>query len=250
MEASKQTGEYENTKMICTLSYKEVGKKIVLLAGEATLSLGVRNKDKFEYYLSIINNDFEESQETWERLNFEITNDAHFKKYTATDGKVCLLFQRKMVFYIAEFLIDEDNDKNMKPFFDTLALFITSNDFQIDLSKAEKEETKDSFIMDYSTIEDINQFIEENYKSFKVNDEVDDLVAKIDSVKLATQKFSEVFPKAELLSAPTKGKIYKYNKEEDRLDKVSDSALSKIYKVDSFTYYLSVEEEKYHQNQL
>ena len=90
MEASKQTGEYENTKMICTLSYKEVGKKIVLLAGEATLSLGVRNKDKFEYYLSIINNDFEESQETWERLNFEITNDAHFKKYTATDGKVCL----------------------------------------------------------------------------------------------------------------------------------------------------------------
>ena len=243
MEASKQTGEYENTKMICTLSYKEVGKKIVLLAGEATLSLGVRNKDKFEYYLSIINNDFEESQETWERLNFEITNDAHFKKYTATDGKVCLLFQRKMVFYIAEFLIDEDNDKNMKPFFDTLSLFITSNDFQIDLSKAEKEETKDSFIMDYSTIEDINQFIEENYKSFKVNDEVDDLVAKIDSVKLATQKFSDVFPKAELVSSPVKGKIYKYNKEEDHLDQVSDSALSKIYKVDSFTYYLSVEEE-------
>lgn len=240
-------GELVDTRMIGVLYFKEVGKPITQLAEEITVSLELRSEEKFQYYLHIFNNDYHDNNDdTWKRFNFQITNDLHFKKYFNSEKNQCIMFQRKNDFYIIEFLVDEQNEKNLPKFLSNLEIFITSHDFRINLEAADKEKTKSEMVMNYETINSISDFIEENFKMFEEKDNIDDIVSKMDNLDLSTKKIKSIFPSAtEVYSGKEyTAKALKYNKEKDLLDSVSNTACCKIYNVDSFTFILSVEESE------
>ena len=43
---------------------------------------------------------------------------------------------------------------------------ITSNDFQIPIEQAKQESTRAQYVPDFNIIEDLDKFLEENFKNF------------------------------------------------------------------------------------
>jgi hypothetical protein len=121
----------------------------------------------------------------------------------------------------------------------------------VDLQKASEEETKTSYVTHLDEIDDINAFIEANYGSiYKAEEEeepkdkinIDKIIEKFDGLKVNQLYFKSSFPNAVPLFS-SKGVLFKYDKEKDNLTSVSENAILRIYKVESFKYYLVVDED-------
>ena len=235
--------EIPNLKLSGSLYIKEIGKKLEKITEECTISLIILNENKFEYLLNIVNDEYEEGDDgNWSNMQIKITNEGHFKFFINSMGNDCLMWQKNLDFFIFELFRDPDIINKKEKFFDKLSELICSNDFQIDLKTAENEETKSQYIMHYDVITDIEKFLEDNYKEFRENKDVDNLISQMSNVQISLIKFKNLFPKATEKFSGT-GNLFKYNKETGNSDLFFENGLFKIYNVDIFKYYIVCEHD-------
>ena len=233
--------EIPNTQLRGNLYLKEIGNPKQQISDEAVISLKILDEENFEYLLHIENEGSDEGIEKWEILQFKITNECHFKTYTNKNENYCLMWQKKLSFFIFEFFNDAEIRSNRPIFMENLSILITSNDFNIDLEKAKKEETKTQYIMVYDVIEDIDKFIDDNYQKFKESNEINEISNQMLNMKLSLIQFQEMFPKSvEIFSK--EGNLFKFNKYSEKTDLIMENGLFKIIKVDLFSYYIVCEE--------
>ena len=235
--------EIPNTQLRGNLYLKEIGNPKQQISDEAVISLKILDEENFEYLLHIENEGSDEGIEKWEMLQFKITNECHFKTYINNNENYCLMWQKKLSFFIFEFFNDAEIKSNRPIFLETLSELITSNDFNIDLEKAKKEETKYQYIMVYDVIEDIDKFIDDNYQKYKESNELNEITNQMLDLKISLIQFKEKFPNS-VEQFSKEGNLFKFNKNTETTDLIIENGLFKIIQVESFSYYIICEENK------
>ena len=236
------TKELSTLNLTGTLYLKKIGENLGQISEECSITLTVINEQNFEYNLNIHNDDYVEGSDIWEHMQFHITNDLHFKVFKNTSGNDCLMWQRSLTFFVFEIFRDEDIVKTFPIFIDKLAELITSNDFQIDAKTASNEETKEQYIMNYGILDNLEKFIEDNYKNMKEEETFDDVINKMGEIKISSQKFNDICPNANNIFSSTQGSLHKYDQNSKSTNVVSNNAIFKIYETGKFSYYIVVEE--------
>jgi hypothetical protein len=102
------------------------------------------------------------------------------------------MWQKNLSFFIFEFFNDAEIKSNRPIFLENLSVLITSNDFNIDIAKAKKEETKSQYIMVYDVIEDIDKFIEDNYQNLKESNQMNEMNKQMLNMKISLIKLNEL----------------------------------------------------------
>ena len=143
------------------LYIKEVNKPFQVLAEECTISLSIKDEATFNYVLNITNED----DTNWKTLTFALSVDSSFCKFINSSGTQCIMWLKGETFYILELFSDETIVKNEPIFCDFLATLITSNDFQIPISEAKNEKTKKEYVPDFDVIENLDDFLQDNFKN-------------------------------------------------------------------------------------
>ena len=236
------TKELSTLNLSGTLYLKKIGENLGQISEECSITLTVINEQNFEYNLNIHNDDYVEGSDIWEHMQFHITNELHFKVFKNTSGNDCLMWQRSLTFFVFEIFRDEDIVKTFPFFIDKLAELITSNDFQIDTKTASNEETKDQYIMNYGILDNLEKFIEDNYKNMKEEETFDDVINKMGEIKISSQKFTDICPNANNIFSSTQGSLHKYDQNSKSTNLISNNAIFKIYETGKFSYYIVVEE--------
>ena len=75
------------------------------------------------------------------------------------------MWLKNETFYVLELFSDETIVKNEPIFFDVLSTLIASNDFQIPISEAKKENTKEQYVANFDVIENLDEFLKQNFKN-------------------------------------------------------------------------------------
>jgi len=254
----------ENLKLVGTLYKKTVGKKRELLSDECSLYMNIMNEKTFDYNLNAYNEEYQfqkgminiktninlNSIDSWESLTYPVTNDLGLK-CCSENGRYALIWEYQRQFYIFYLLTDEMNTKNKDNFINTLVTLIASYESEVDYQKALTFEENKDYILNLDVIENVDQFLEENYSKFyglgeepteehkKIN--IDDITKKFDNMALKQLDFLNSFPNAVNLFTG-KGTLYKYDRLKDDLIAVSSDSKLGIYKVQSFNYYLVVDD--------
>ena len=146
------------------LYIKNIGKEIQLLAEECTISLSIKDEKKFNYVINITNED----DTNWQTMTFALNVDGNFCKYINASGNQCIMWLKGQTFYIFELFCDEAIFKNEPIFINVLSTLITSNDFQIPIEQAKEEKTRKQYVPDFQQIDNLDKFLEENYKNLKM----------------------------------------------------------------------------------
>ena len=219
------------------LYIKELGKQIKQLAEECTISLSIKNEKTFNYVINITNED----DTNWQTMTFALNVDSNFCKYINASGNQCIMWLKGETFYIFELFSDEEIFKNEPVFINVLSTLITSNDFQIPIEQAKEESTRTQYVPDFNTIENLDKFLEENFKNLKAKkmekkliDEMNDLSIQ----KLNKKDFQSKYSKYKEL-CQYQGISLKYKQDTESFIKLSDNVTYlKIVDIGDYSYLL------------
>ena len=224
------------------LYIKELGKQIKQLAEECTISLSIKNEKTFNYVINITNED----DTNWQTMTFALNVDSNFCKYINASGNQCIMWLKGETFYIFELFSDEEIFKNEPVFINVLSTLITSNDFQIPIEQAKEESTRTQYVPDFNTIENLDKFLEENFKNLKEKkmekkliDEMNDLSIQ----KLNKKDFQSKYSKYKEL-CQYQGISLKYKQDTESFIKLSDNVTYlKIVDIGDYSYLLVLEDK-------
>ena len=177
-----------------TLYIKQLNKPFQKLAEECTISLSVIDEKNFNYVLNITNED----DANWKTLSFALNVDSNFCKFVNTSGTQCIMWLKNDTFYILELFNDETIIKNEPIFIDALATLITSNDFEIPISEAKKENTKNQYVPNFDVIDNLDEFLNQNFKNLKIKTEEKKLVNDINNLSLQKMNKKDIESKYEI----------------------------------------------------
>ena len=224
-----------------TLYIKQLNKPFQKLAEECTISLSVIDEKNFNYVLNITNED----DANWKTLSFALNVDSNFCKFVNTSGTQCIMWLKNDTFYILELFNDETIIKNEPIFIDALATLITSNDFEIPISEAKKENTKNQYVPNFDVIDNLDEFLNQNFKNLKIKTEEKKLVNDINNLSLQKMNKKDIESKYEIYKEifAIKGiaMIYKVEKEVYIRINNTDSYL-KIIDIGDFNFLLVLED--------
>ena len=224
-----------------TLYIKQLNKPFQKLAEECTISLSVIDEKNFNYVLNITNED----DANWKTLSFALNIDSNFCKFVNTSGTQCIMWLKNDTFYILELFNDETIIKNEPIFIDALATLITSNDFEIPISEAKKENTKNQYVPNFDVIDNLDEFLNQNFKNLKIKTEEKKLVNDINNLSLQKMNKKDIESKYEIYKEifAIKGiaMIYKVEKEVYIRINNTDSYL-KIIDIGDFNFLLVLED--------
>ena len=228
-------------KLQGTLYIKQLNKPFQKLAEECTISLSVIDEKNFNYVLNITNED----DANWKTLSFALNVDSNFCKFVNTSGTQCIMWLKNDTFYILELFNDETIIKNEPIFIDALATLITSNDFEIPISEAKKENTKNQYVPNFDVIDNLDEFLNQNFKNLKIKTEEKKLVNDINNLSLQKMNKKDIESKYEIYKEifAIKGiaMIYKVEKEVYIRINNTDSYL-KIIDIGDFNFLLVLED--------
>ena len=238
----ESNSENESPSLQGILYIKELGKQIQQLAEECTISLSIKNEKTFNYVINITNED----DTNWQTMTFALNVDSNFCKYINASGNQCIMWLKGETFYIFELFSDEEIFKNEPAFINVLSTLITSNDFQIPIEQAKEESTRTQYVPDFNTIENLDKFLEENFKNLrakkmekKLIDEMNDLSIQ----KLNKKDFQSKYPKYKEL-CQYQGISLKYKQDTESFIKLSDSVTYlKIIDIGDYSYLLVLEDK-------
>ena len=224
------------------LFIKDLGKEIQQLAEECTISLSIKDEKTFNYVINITNED----DTNWKTMTFAINADSNFCKYINASVNQCILWFKGETFYILELFSDEIIFKNEPIFINVLSTLITSNDFQIPIEEAKNESTREQYVPDFNQIDNLDKFLEENFKNLKLKkmekkliDDMNDLsIQKLnkDDFKSKYSKYIEI--------CNYKGISLKYKPETESFIKLSENeTFIKIIDIGDFSYLLVLEDK-------
>ena len=224
-----------------TLYIKQLNKPFQKLAEECTISLSVIDEKNFNYVLNITNED----DANWKTLSFALNVDSNFCKFVNTSGTQCIMWLKNDTFYILELFNDETIIKNEPIFIDALATLITSNDFEIPISEAKKENTKNQYVPNFDVIDNLDEFLNQNFKNLKIKTEENKLVNDMNNLSLQKMNKKDIESKYEIYKEifAIKGisMIYKVEKEVYIRINNTDSYL-KIIDIGDFNFLLVLED--------
>ena len=224
-----------------TLYIKQLNKPFQKLAEECTISLSVIDEKNFNYVLNITNED----DANWKTLSFALNVDSNFCKFVNTSGTQCIMWLKNDTFYILELFNDETIIKNEPIFIDALATLITSNDFEIPISEAKKENTKNQYVPNFDVIDNLDEFLNQNFRNLKIKTEEKKLVNDINNLSLQKMNKKDIESKYEIYKEifAIKGiaMIYKVEKEVYIRLNNTDSYL-KIIDIGDFNFLLVLED--------
>ena len=238
----ESNSENESPSLQGILYIKELGKQIQQLAEECTISLSIKNEKTFNYVINITNED----DTNWQTMTFALNVDSNFCKYINASGNQCIMWLKGETFYIFELFSDEEIFKNEPAFINVLSTLITSNDFQIPIEQAKEESTRTQYVPDFNTIENLDKFLEQNFKNLKAKkmekkliDEMNDLSIQ----KLNKKDFQSKYPKYKEL-CQYQGISLKYKQDTESFIKLSDSVTYlKIIDIGDYSYLLVLEDK-------
>ena len=238
----KSNSENASPSLQGILYIKELGKQIQQLAEECTISLSIKDEKTFNYVINITNED----DTNWQTMTFALNVDSNFCKYINASGNQCIMWLKGETFYIFELFSDEEIFKNEPIFINVLSTLITSNDFQIPIEQAKEESTRTQYVPDFNTIENLDKFLEENFKNLKAKkmekkliDEMNDLSIQ----KLNKKDFQSKYPKYKEL-CQYQGISLKYKQDTESFIKLSDSVTYlKIVDIGDYSYLLVLEDK-------
>jgi hypothetical protein len=236
--------QLEKAKLVGNLYEKEIGRKKKVLADECTLFLSIESDSPINYNLNVVSEENEDESKTSFILDksYSINSDCNFM-ICKEKGRDVLIWEKNKKFYMFYMFVEESNLVVKDLFFDILSILIASHEENISYDEAAKKGGNKAFISDEGKIDDISDFLDKNYSSSSSSvkkSDAGDLVK--DFSKLAIQlNFKEAFPKANCLFE-SKGNLYKYDKTTDNLVCVSQNCFLGIYYVESFNYYLVINE--------
>ena len=224
------------------LYIKDLGKPIQQLAEECTISLSIKDEKTFNYVINITNED----DTNWKTMTFAINVDSNFCKYVNASGNQCIMWLKGETFYILELFSDELIFKNEPIFINVLSTLITSNDFQIPIEEAKNESTREQYVPDFNQIDNLDKFLEENFKNLKLKkmekkliDDMNDLSIQ----KLNKDDFKSKYPKYKEI-CNYKGISLKYKPDTESFIKLSDNeTYIKIIDIGDYSYLLVLEDK-------
>jgi len=226
-----------------TLYIKDLGKPIQKLAEECTISLSIKDEKSYNYVINITNED----DTNWKTMTFALNVDSNFCKYVNASGSQCIMWLKGETFYILELFCDEEIFKNEPIFIKVLSTLITSNDFRIPIEEAKTEKTREQYVPDFNQIDDLDKFLEQNFKELKVKkmekkliDEMNDLSIQ----KLNKKDFQSKYSKYKEI-CEYKGISLKYKPETESFIKLSENdSFMKIVDIGDFSYLLVLEDQE------
>ena len=226
-----------------TLYIKDLGKPIQKLAEECTISLSIKDEKSYNYVIDITNED----DTNWKTMTFALNVDSNFCKYVNASGSQCIMWLKGETFYILELFCDEEIFKNEPIFIKVLSTLITSNDFRIPIEEAKTEKTREQYVPDFNQIDDLDKFLELNFKELKVKkmekkliDEMNDLSIQ----KLNKKDFQSKYSKYKEI-CEYKGISLKYKPESESFIKLSENdSFMKIVDIGDFSYLLVLEDKE------
>ena len=225
-----------------TLYIKDLGKPIQKLSEECSISLSIRDEKSFNYVINITNED----DTNWKTMTFALNVDSNFCKYVNASASQCIMWLKGETFYILELFNDDEIFKNEPIFINVLSTLITSNDFQIPIEEAKEESTRGQYVPNFNQIDDLDKFLEDNYKNLKMKkmekkliDEMNDLSIQ----KLNKEDFKSKYSNYKELCS-YKGISLKYKPESESFIKLSENeSYIKIVDIGDFSYLLVLEDK-------
>ena len=226
-----------------TLYIKELNKPFQKLAEECSISLSVIDEKNFNYVLNITNED----DSNWKTLTFALNVDSNFCKFINTSGTQCIMWLKNGTFYILELFSDETIIKNEPIFIDVLSTLITSNDFQIPISEAKKESTKNQYVPNFDMIENLDEFLNQKFKNIKIKKEEKQMINDMNNLEI--QKMNKKDFKSnykiyqEIYSILGKSFVYKIEKE-IYIDLGNNESYLKLIDIGDFNFLLLLEDKE------
>ena len=226
-----------------TLYIKQINKPFQKLAEECSISLSIIDEKNYNYVLNITNED----DANWKTLSFALNVDSNFCKFVNSSGTQCIMWLKNETFYILELFSDETIVKNEPIFFDVLSTLISSNDFQIPISEAKKENTKEQYVANFDVIENLDEFLKQNFKNLKIKTEEKKLVNEMNNLSLQQMNKKDFSSKyniyKEIFSIQGIAMIYKIEKEV--FIKINDNySYLKIIDIGDFNFLLVLEDNE------
>ena len=224
-----------------TLYIKKINKPFQKLAEECSINVSIIDEKKFNYVLNITNED----DANWKTLTFALNVDSNFCKFINSSGTQCIMWLKDNTFYILELFSDEEIIKNEPIFIDVLSTLIASNDFQIPIEETKKEKTKDQYVANFDVIQNLDEFLKENFKNLKIKQEEDKLANDMNNLSLQkTNKkdfISQFKNYKEIFSI--EGIPFKYEQEKEKYIQLYDDNYSKLKIIDigDFSFLLVIE---------
>ena len=226
-----------------TLYIKELNKPFQKLAEECSINLSIIDEKNFNYVLNISNED----DTNWKTLTFALNVDSNFCKFINKSGTQCIMWLKNGTFYILELFSDETIIKNEPIFIDVLSTLITSNDFQIPISEAKKENTKNQYVPNFDMIENLDEFLNQNFKNLKIKKEEKQLINDMNNLKIQKMNKQDFKSKyniyQEIYSLKGKSFIYKIEKE-IYIDLGNSESYLKLIDIGDFNFLLLLEDKE------
>ena len=225
------------------LFIKEINKPFQILAEECTISLSIKDEKTFNYVLNITNED----NNNWKTLSFALNVDSSFCKFINSSGTQCLMWLKGETFYILELFSDESIVKNEPIFCDFLCTLITSNDFQIPISEAKTEKTRKDYVPDFDVIENLDEFLQENFKNIKqkkIENQINDDMKNLSIDKINKKDFKSKFNIYKEICKYA-GISKKYKNENETYVQISDeNSYFVIVDIGDFSYLIVLENKE------
>ena len=223
------------------LSVKEIGHPINELSPECELRIHLDNPTTSEYSLLLTNT---ENVDNWKELSFPISCDCHFKKYLNNSNQ-CIIWEKNRSFYIFEILIDSDVQDTTEAFLNNLSATIRISEY----GPEECDKHDDTFIDNYDELDDVDAFLESNYKHYKIKEvpsEIDEITSDINNIKVSYPEIPKEIAMAKNLFRGAGG-LFTYNDGSNELKLIADNSTFNIYCMDenNYVFGLVVEQGNY-----
>ena len=226
-----------------TLYIKDLGKPVQQLAEECQISLSIKDEKSYNYVINITNED----DTNWKTMTFAINVDSNFCKYINASGDQCIMWLKGETFYILELFSDEKIFKNEPVFINVLSTLITSNDFQIPIEQAKDESTRTQYVPDFKQIDNLDKFLEENFKNLKVKKMEKQMINEMNDLSIQNlnkKDFQSKYSKYKEICS-YKGISLKYKPDTESFIKLSENeSYLKVIDIGDFSYLLVLEDKE------
>ena len=226
-----------------TLYIKDLGKPVQQLAEECQISLSIKDEKNYNYVINITNED----DTNWKTMTFAINVDSNFCKYINASGDQCIMWLKGETFYILELFSDEKIFKNEPVFINVLSTLITSNDFQIPIEQAKDESTRTQYVPDFKQIDNLDKFLEENFKNLKVKKMEKQMINEMNDLSIQNlnkKDFQSKYSKYKEICSYN-GISLKYKPDTESFIKLSENeSYLKVIDIGDFSYLLVLEDKE------